>query len=98
MPDPTTPSPLAPNVSPLGEADPSSINEFIQSRLDDIFNKPPLLLSDDDLRQAVMYYRQERQRFMTESLTKAAKGPTGPRKKVPKSVAEALASAEDLLE
>lgn len=95
----TEPSPLAPDVSPLIEADPSSINEFIEKRVDDIFNKPPLLLSDDDLRLAVEYYRRERTRFMTESAAKANKEPVrrGARKPVPKSVAEALAANEDLL-
>ena len=90
-------SPLAPEVSPLLEADPNSINELIQGRLDDIFNKPPLLLSDDDLRIAVEYYRKERARFMVESQTKAAAGPRGPRKKTPTSVSDALASTSDLL-
>lgn len=89
-------SPLAPTVSPLVEADPNSINEFISARVDEIFNKPPLLLSDDDLRVAVEYYRRERFRFMTESAAKQSKGPTV-RRKVPTSVAEALAQHEDLL-
>lgn len=91
-------SPLAPETSPLIEADPNSINELIQGRLDDIFNKPPLLLSDEDLRIAVDYYRRERQRFMAESDAKLAAGPvkrTG--KKVPTSVKGALESSTDLL-
>ena len=90
-------SPLAPAVSPLLEADPNSINEMIQSRVDDIFNKKPLLLSEDDLRIAVEYYRKERHRFMLESQAKLAKGPTV-RRKAPTSVADALATPiEDLL-
>jgi hypothetical protein len=97
MSDDNSTSPLAPEVSPLVEADPNSINEFIQTRVDAIFNKPPLLLNDDDLRIAVEYYRKDRQRFLTESAAKQTKA-TGPRRKVPTSVAEALASPqEDLL-
>jgi hypothetical protein len=96
-------APLAPEVSPLLEADPSSVNEFIAHRLNDIFNKPPLTLSDDDLKVAVDYYRRERARFQIESMSKpprAAKGTVTPKAKkaAPKSVAEALASTLDLLD
>jgi hypothetical protein len=89
-------SPLAPAISPLLEADPNSINELIQERINDIFNKPPLLLSDDDLRVAVEYYRKERQRFMLESAAKPPRA-AGAKRKTPTSVSEALSSSEDLL-
>lgn len=91
-----TPSPLAPPVSPLAEADPNSINELIAGRIDEIFNKPPLLLTDDDLRIQVEYYRRERARFLIESQNKPARAPAGSRKK-PTSVADALASTSDLI-
>ena len=91
-------SPLAPAVSPLLEADPNSINELIQERINDIFNKKPLLLSDDDLRVAVEYYRRERQRFQQESLAKQAKGPSvrAKPKAAPTSVA-AVITGDDFL-
>lgn len=90
--------PLAPVESPLVEADPNSINTLIAGRIDDIFNKPPLLLSDEDLRFTVEYYRRERARFMTESAAKEAKPRVaGKRRAVPKSVAEAIQSSVDLL-
>ena len=88
-------SPLAPEVSPLLEADPNSINELIQQRIDDIFNKPPALLTDDDLRVQVEYYRRERQRFLIESQNKPAR--SAPRRKTPTSVSDALDSSADLL-
>jgi hypothetical protein len=92
-------SPLAPAVSPLTQADPAAINEFVEQRVDAIFNKPPLSgITDDELMVMVRYYREKRQIFLTESAAKEAKGPTrrrtGPS---PKSVAEALASTSDLL-
>lgn len=91
-------SPLVPGVSPLTEADPDSINLLIKERIDEIFNKPPLLLSDDDLKVAVSYYRKERQRFMLESQAKAAAGPKPRRKAAGMTTAEILASPmEDLL-
>lgn len=95
MSEPT--SPLAPEVSPLLEADPNSINTFIQERVDKIFNKPPLLLSDEDLKVAVEYYRNERVRFAKESLNKESKPRVKAGTKAPKSVKEALASIEDLI-
>lgn len=91
-----TQSPLAPSVSPLLEADPNSINEFIQQRVDDVFNTRPLLLDDAALRVAVEYYRAQRERFLKESQEKANKPPAA-RRKAPASVAEALASTTDLL-
>lgn len=94
--EPTTPSPLAPETSPLAEADPNSINAFIQERVDAIFNKPPALLTDNDLQVAVEYYRKERARFVLESQNKPARA-TGPRKKAPTSVSEALKSSLDLI-
>lgn len=93
---PTEPTPLAPAVSPLAEADPNSINAFIAERVDAIFNKPPALLTDDDLKIAVEYYRKERARFLIESQNKPARA-TGPRRKVPTSIADALNSTTDLL-
>jgi hypothetical protein len=93
-----SPSPLAPTESPLLEADPNSINEFIQSRIDNIFNKPPLLLSDDDLKVAVEYYRRERLRFMSESAAKANKEPKPRAKKAaPTSVAQVIATSDDFI-
>lgn len=99
------PNPLAPAVSPLIEADPNSINELIQQRVNDIFNIPPLkrdadgnfVLDDAKLSIAIEYYRKERLRFMSEAATKAATAPRAAKKTVPKSVAEALASTADLL-
>lgn len=89
-------APLAPEVSPLLEADPASLNEFISSRVNEIFNKPPLAVSDEDLMAMVEYYRRERTRFQIESAAKpprAAKGTAAPKSKVaPKSVKEALAA------
>jgi hypothetical protein len=92
-------SPLAPEVSPLTEADPNALNELISQRIDDIFNKPPLLLNDSELQVMVEYYRKERQRFMQESILKESKprAASGPRKAAPKSVAEAIANSADLL-
>lgn len=93
-------SPLEPTVSPLDEADPKSLDELIQNRLSEIFNKRPMFLSDDDLNVAIEYYRRERQRFLLESEAKAAKGPKEPRaakRKVPTSVKEVLPDADDLI-
>lgn len=87
-------SPLAPEVSPLVEADPNSVNEFIQSRVDEIFNTPPMLVTDEMLRIGVEYYRKERARFLIESQNKPVRA--GPRKKVPTSVKDALDSSSDL--
>ena len=87
-------SPLAPDVSPLAEADPNSINELIQQRIDDIFNKPPALLTDEDLKFQCEYYRRERARFLIESQTKPVRATT--RRKAPTSVKEALESSSDL--
>lgn len=96
MSDPSPPpSPLAPEVSPLLEADPNSINALIAERIDEIFNKPPALLTDEDLRVQVEYYRRERERFLLESQQKPVR--QGPRKKAPTSVKEAIASTIDLL-
>ena len=89
-------SPLAPIVSPLTEADPNSVNELIADRIDAIFNKKPLDLTNADLRLQIEYYRRERQRFLVESQAKIAAGPKV-RKPVPTSVADAIASTQDLL-
>jgi hypothetical protein len=98
MSDDNAASPLAPLVSPLLEADPNSINDLIQSRIDDIFNKPPLLLSDADITAAVEYYRKERARFLLEAQTKPARGNGSAKRKTPSSIAEALnARPDDLL-
>lgn len=101
---PTTPSPLAPIVSPLTEADPNSINELIKDRIDEIFNKNPIekdesgnyILTDKDLFSMVDYYRRERHRFVLESAQKPPKEP-GAKRKAPTSVKEALISTNDLL-
>ena len=92
-------SPLAPaGQSPLTEADPNSLNIFIQERVDTIMNKNPIKnLSDNELKQLVLYYQNGRERFKIESQAKEAK-PKGTRKPIPKSIAGALAlSSEDLL-
>lgn len=87
------PTALAPTqASPITEADPNSINELIGDRLVEIFNKPPLLVSDDDLRLMVQYYQKERARFKQESAEKEQR-PRTVRRKAPQSVAEALATA-----
>lgn len=88
-------SPLAPTSSPLAEADPNAINEFIEDRVNVLFNKKPPF-TDDELRPMIEYYRNGRVRFAAESLNKPV-GRTGARRKTPTSVAEALASSEDLL-
>jgi hypothetical protein len=84
--------------SPLTEADPNSLNELIQERITDLFNKKPISVSDADLIQMVEYYRRERVRFKAESLAKEQKEPKprGAKRATPKSVVEALASAEEL--
>jgi hypothetical protein len=95
---------LAPAVSPLTEASAGSLNEFISSRVDDIFNTDPrerdaagnYVLTDSKLRLICEYYRKERQRFLSESQAKEAAGGAGRKKKpTPKSVAEALADNSD---
>jgi hypothetical protein len=95
---PAEPS-LAPEVSPLLEADPNSLNELIVQRIDDIFNKKPILLTDEDLKFQVEYYQRERLRFRAESLAKESKEkkPRATGRKVPTSVAGALSAGEDIL-
>jgi hypothetical protein len=91
-------SPLAPETSPLAEADPNSLNELIAVRVEEAFNMQPLLLTDDHLRACVEYYRRERARFLIESQNKPARATAGTRRtKAPTSVADALASSTDLL-
>lgn len=88
---------LSPTVSPLGEADPNSVNVLIAERITDIFNKPPLLVNDMDLELMIEYYQRERVRFKAESEIKEQRPRTKGRK-VPDSVGEALAQATvDLL-
>ena len=97
MSDLPPPSPLAPSLSPLLEADPSSIDEFIATRVDEIFNKKPPF-TEEDLKVMVQYYRQDRLRFMAEAAKNGGKAPAGARKKAPSSVAEALnVNMNDLL-
>jgi hypothetical protein len=96
-------SPLAPEQSPLAEADPNSLNEFIQNRVNEVFNKKPILYSEQDINDVVEYYQKERLRFKIESQQKELrpKAARGTSKKPPTSVADALAavstSADDLL-
>lgn len=90
-------NPLAPAVSPLAEADATSINELIATRIDDIMNKRPLLVTDEELLAVIEYHRKNRERFMLESAAKALLPPGQRRRKVPGSVAEAIASSSDLL-
>jgi len=85
-------------TSPLAEADPASLDAMIEERVGDIMNTPPLTLIargpaalDIALKTLVKYYRDGRTRFAIESRN----APKGPKKKAPKSVAEAL-SADDL--
>jgi hypothetical protein len=92
-------NPLSPSVSPLNEADPNSINILIQERLTDIFNKDPLLVTDDDLLAMVEYYQKERLRFKQESMEKELRPKGERRKAIPKSVTEAISmqDAADLI-
>jgi predicted ATP-binding protein involved in virulence len=98
-------SPLSPVVSPLLEADPNSLNELIQERIDEIMNIRPLMkdqngnyiLTDAKLTEMVNYYRKKRVIFLKESQQKELKPREKRQKKPPASVAEALASSEDLL-
>jgi hypothetical protein len=95
-----SPSALAPEVSPLAEADPNSLNTLIQERIDEIFNKKPTLLTDNDLRVIVEYYQKERLRFKAESQVKESKSKApaaAARRKAPTSVAEAMSTSMDLL-
>ena len=80
---------LPPGNSPLNEADPNSLNTLISDRITDIFNKPPLLVTDADLDAMVEYYQKERLRFKLESEMKEQR-PRVARKTTPTSVAEAL--------
>jgi hypothetical protein len=89
--------PLAPETSPLSEPDPNSLNELIESRIDDMFNKPSLKITDADLKVMVEYYQKERLRFKIESDQKDQK-PKGTRsKRAPTSVADAIAGTADML-
>ncbi len=91
-------SPLEPVVSPLAEADPNAINQFIQERVNRVMNTRPLSLTDEDLRVAVEYYRANRARFIIESQQKVPRSVAAAAKKAaPKSVADALATSVDLL-
>lgn len=89
MSDEPPPSPLAPKVSPLGEADPNSLNGLIDERIDDIFNRKPQLITDADLRFMVEYYQSKRLTFLQESQVKELK-PKGQRRAAPTTVADAL--------
>jgi len=95
-------NPLIPEISPLTEAEPNSLNEFISTRLDDVFNRKPSEISDEDIRTMVEYYRRERLRFQTEQQIKATQEPKKRTRKTagtPKSVEEAISSynVDDLL-
>ncbi len=92
-----TPMALAPEQSPLDEANPESLNELLGERINKIFNMKPLDLRDNDLADIVKYYRNERLRFLQEEQRKAAEGPKTARRKVPKSVAEAIQASIDLI-
>jgi len=93
------PSPLAPDVSPLAEADTDSVNLLISERINKIMNTPPLDLSDEDLAITVAFYRKERARFILESQNKASrpKAPAGQGKPkpAPTSVADAIKAAQN---
>jgi hypothetical protein len=98
---PSPPAPLAPEVSPLAEASPDAINEFIQQRVDSIINKSPLLVTDDELRVVVEYHRKARERFQLEAENKPARARAAAKPKEakapPKSVADAIQASADLL-
>lgn len=84
-------------ASPLSEADPNSVNTLIAERITDIFNKPPLSVTDSDLNAMVDYYQRERMRFKAESQLKEQR-PRGTARRKPESVAEALTIAtEDMI-
>lgn len=89
---------MPPGASPLTEADPNSLNTLIAERITDIFNRPPLMISDADLDAMIEYYQRERLRFKQESEMKEQRPRGTSRKKTPESVAEALEIATvDLL-
>jgi len=81
-------SPLAPAQSPLAEADPNSINELIQQRIDTAFNTRPLLVTDDHLREMVKYYIAKRHVFMLKEAETANKEPKKRAAAKPKTIAE----------
>ncbi len=58
-----------PGTSPLEEASPLS--------LEDIFNKDPLSLTDQDLDRTIAYFRDARETFLKEEETKVRKKATG---------------------
>ena len=92
-------SPLEPaGPSPLLEADPSSINEFISDRIGEIFNKPSKSLTEDDLKIMVGYYRRERVKFLLDADAKALKEPKARKSsKPPTSVAQITTTWDDLI-
>ena len=90
--------PLAPEFSPLEEADPNAVNVLISDRINRILNTRPLDLTDDDLSAAIDYYRKERARFILESQNKVPRAvAAAAKRKVPTSVADAIATSVDLL-
>lgn len=81
-------------ASPLGEPDPNSLNTLIAERVNEIFNKAPLSLEDDELDLMIAYYQKERTRFKLESELKEQRPrATATKRKAPESVAEALTIA-----
>ena len=86
-------SALAPEVSPLAEADPNALNEFIEKRVDEIFNRRPGEgWTDAELQIMIGYYRKDRERFKLESEKKLAEGPKTRKKgPAPTSVKSAMA-------
>jgi len=97
---------LAPEVSPLTEADPNSLDDLIGERLNTIQNMKPLDVSDEDLRALIVYYQKGRAKFILESQNKAPRAkpsakpvPKSQAKsgKVPQSVAEILSNNLKLL-
>ena len=91
------PSPLAPAVSPLTEADPHSLDLLIGERINTIMNTRPMDITDADLLVMANYYRTKRAQFIIESQTKAPRAKPGAKRSAPTSVADALASSIDLL-
>lgn len=81
--------PTPQEASPLAEATPTS--------LEDLFNKDPLLLTEQDITATVLYLRKARETFLKDEATKPKKedkGPAAP--KVAKVNLDKTLTADDL--
>jgi hypothetical protein len=100
MTDEETKSPLEPEVSPLNEADPNSINIMIGERINILMNTRPADITDAALAELIQYYRSQRARFILES--QVAKAPraspktSGPKKAPPVSIQAAIDDMKNL--